>query len=361
MTLQTGLRGLPSSVDDMFGWLRKIFCPGEVKEFRLRFEFDVNDDGSLVARVLRQRGKKFEPVMDVSSFWEYGDIKRDNGQRLLISPKSFEAILALRRLSPRPQQDGSILVDIYPHVLQYLRKTGCLSETKRAKQIAVSNDIVRPACEIDLELKTGLLVRTGYSVPGREGLVALEELDLTQDKKFALVENIYIAVQTEVSPQVQEWLSQTERNISLDHVPSFFKKDLPMLLKQMNAKLSNSASKIVIIDDPLPPFVRVTAVTDEWIDFDLAYGTGQLKISHDIASHMKSTHLHPDSYTWIEVNSKMVQQVDKQLSKLEVNSTPHGYSIHVEAYKDLENFMETIDAHKEVCPAYEELLERPPF
>jgi len=346
----------------MFQWLHRLFHPGDIKQLDIRIELDQDEEGCLIARLQERKGQRYQAVSDPSALWEYGEIQRIGSDRYLISPKGFETILALRHLAPRPRPDGSMDVELQPQVLQHLRKTGSLVENERCKGIIISDESVRPVCEIDLESKTGLVVRTGYRLPGEEDLFSLEDLALTQDGHFVESGGTYFPLQRDLPGRVQEWLSEKEYRIPLDQVPEFFKEQLPFLTKTLNAKLSNRAGKIVIIEDPLRPHLRITGVENEWIDFDLVYGTSNLKISHDTASQMKSSHLHPDDYTWIGgIQREVIQRVDELLSELNVTATPHGYSLPVLKYKELEAFSQQIDAYKDVCPAYEELLERPPF
>jgi len=172
----------------------------------------------------------------------------------ILSEDDRQTILSLKSLNPEIEIDGSLLFEIEPPVLNYLRKKN-VSESKDAKLVKVLDKPIKPTAEVAYDQNTGVTVKTGYKLEDDQKLLSANEIKLTKDGKYTRLGNTFIPI-AKVSSEVEDMLQKGEVNYSIKNIPEFFLRDLVLIKKEFNAVLTDLVKKynaeggLVIVQEP---------------------------------------------------------------------------------------------------------------
>lgn len=342
----------------MLAWLRRRFRRSETRTFSLTFTMDKTIDGRHAVRVYRQIDGRREPITDVEPWWRYGYHQERRTVRGLViyvlAEKDRQTLLALKSLNPEIKADGTLLFDFAPPILSYLRQKENIDESSASQQLKVSNQRLRPAAHINFDPQKGMDIHTGYRVGEEDALVPPDELATTADGKYALSGDTFFPLPKRMNKKTRDWLKRPHHHIPIDQIPEFFLRDLVLLQKSFTAVLTDLASRVQVIDEPLKPVVGVHKDERGWLDFYVGYEAGDVKLPHSLlGQHLDDPFLRVDDVTWVKTDAKTWQHTDRQMEKLEAGETgDDGYRVAVARFASLEEFIESIGGQAELSAAY---------
>lgn len=342
----------------MFRGLTNRFRRARLTDLPLEFALDLGDQGKHVVKVYTVIGGQREQVEDIRGLWSYGFILEREEGRYAIGNESLETLLAMRSLNPEIRQDGTMVFDICPPVLRYLRARDSIDETEQSEELQIADKPLKPTSSIDYEPGKGLTVKAGYHREGTDDLITSDELILTPDEGYARIDKTFYPVDRHLNPSVKEWLDRATTTVPLDGIPEFFKRDLVLLRTQMGAVLTESASTIRVIDSQFEPRVRVDSGEPGWLDFNVNYVVGGYALPRDLIRRAKERYVQADDNTWIRLDSETIAATEKHLRELNAEVTADGFRMPAAQFASLEEFIEQIGGIRELSAEYSRFLDQ---
>lgn len=335
--------------------LRRLLRGTKIVELPLGFTLHVDDKGRhLIEAYMTVDGNRSK-VKNIRELWNYGfSVEKDN-VRYVLSDESLKTLLAIKSMNPEVTEDGTIISDVYPTVLNYLRRMENISEDQASKRIRVQDLTLKHLAKVSYDPAEGIHVKAGYDVPGHDDVVRLGDLKKSPDGEYVRSEDSFYRVPDE-SPKVREWIETQERTIGLEDIPEFFKQDLVLLKSNFNAVLTDQAKGITIIEEKPQPIVKVDIDERGWLDFEVDYKAGDYELSHDLFK-TESDYVHPNENAWIKVDHNAVNETDKQIEALDAEKTDKGYRIPVTRFLSLEDAIEHMGGVRQVSAEYQRFLD----
>ncbi len=342
----------------MLSGLRNRFRRVRVQDLLLEFTLDLDKEDKHVAKVYSMVDGQREQVTDIRGLWSYGfTLEHPTGQ-YSISRETCETLLAMRSLNPNIQPDGSMVFDVCPPVLRYLRTRAAIDEALTSKELEIAEKPLEPASLVDFEPGKGLKVRSGFRQDGKGDFIARDKLELTPDKGYVRTGKCFYPVDQNLNPKIKEWIDRVVTNVPLDRIPEFFKRDLVLLKTQMSAVLTERANSIQIIDSQFSPRVRVESDEPGWLDFQVDYVVGDYELPADLIRRAKQEYVQPDDHTWVSLDSQTIADTEKRLRELGAQPIAGGFRVPVTQFASLEEFIEQIGGIREVSADYARFLEQ---
>jgi len=296
-------------------------------------------------------------VTNVREFWSYGFSFDKDNIRYVLDRESLNTLLAIRSMNPEVTEDGMIISEVYPTVLDYLRKREGVYEDSTSKRIKVQETPLKHRAKISYDPAKGVHVKAGYEVPGHEDVVRLIDLRKAPDGEYVRFGDDFYRIPEEEDSKVREWVEAQEKIIGLEDVPEFFKRDLVLLKSKFNAVLTDQARKITVIEEQFRPRFQVNAGERGWLDFHIDYEVGEYELPHDLFKNAKSAYLRIDENTWIKVDRNSINETNKQLEALDAVETDSGYRIPITKFASLEEAIEHIGGTEQVSAEYQRFLD----
>jgi len=340
----------------MLSWLRKKLSGSKLQDMELEFTVDLTEDGKHLLKACQLIEGERVPPTSIAKLWTYGSKFEINGKRYKVSAEDFDTLGALRSLNPQPNEDGSLVFDVYPSVLSYLRTRPRLKESEKAKELRVSKEPLKPMAQVDYQSGHGLIVKTGWGASGLSRLVHPKEVVHTEDGKHIRIGNCFFPAPKKPPPEVERFLENPEIAVHPDEIPEFFKRDLVLLKTKLGAVLTDEAQSLKVIEKSFTPSVSITTDNKGWLDFDIGYTVEGYRLPHNLCKALKGRHARPNEKTWIKIDSGIVASTDRRLCDLGAEETEQGYRLPVMKFTSLEEFIEVIGGKRIVSEAYNEFL-----
>ncbi|NMC29934.1 MAG: DEAD/DEAH box helicase [Pelolinea sp.] len=345
----------------MFNNFLQIFKRIEVKPIELSFEMDINSKGQHIVHIYRngESEKQSKENIEKLMAYDYSETIQENNHPSIYTLKNEDrqTILSLKSLNPEVKPDGSLVFDIEPPVLNYLRKKE-ISETKRAKTVKVLEKSIDPTAQISYDKKTGIKINVGYKLDGKEEITPINELDLTKDRKYTRIKNTFIPIK-KVSQYAEEILKKGELSYSIKEIPEFFIRDLVLIKKDFNAVLTDLAKNIQIITEPATPVISIAKDPQGWLDFDVHYNHKNFSLPRDLVLKAKENgdnYLQVDDLTWVKIDENTINKTEKRLEELEASLTNDGFRLPASEFASLEEFIDAIGGKRILDEAYQEFI-----
>ncbi len=330
-------------------------------EIPLEFHVDLGEGGPhLIAVYGVLKGRRWK-IKDVPRLWHYGATVELGGKVYAVSREDVEVLLALKSLNPAVREDGTLVCDLYPPVLQYLRKkTYKVRETERAKALRIAEDPLEPAIEVDYRPEEGLRVKAGYYDEGSGRVLKEDELHRIErgPRRYARIGNTVRPLPQIAHPEVREWVTAGERVIPHRHIPEFFVRDLVLLKTHMKAVLTDEAAEIKVIEAPMRPVVRLDVEAPGWLELQIGFESGGFKLPPEVlASRRKPKYVKVEEKTWVRFDGKLYRRVMGKLRELGAVRTERGFRLPLMKFASLEEFIREIGGVRVVEDEYRRFLE----
>lgn len=336
--------------------LRRLLRGTRMAELQLDFTINVDDKDHNVVDIYMTVDGNRSKVKNIRELWNYGFSVEKNNVRYTLSDKNLKTLLAIKSMNPEVTEDGTIISDVYPKVLNYLRQRENISEDQASKRIKVQDLTLKHLAKVSYDPAEGMHVKAGYDVPGHDGVAVLDDMKKSPDEEYLRFEDSFYRVPDE-NPRVKAWVETQDNTIGLDKVPEFFKQDLVLLKSNFNAVLTDQAKDVIVVDERLQPRVKVDTDERGWLDFEVDYKAGEYELSHDLFKNSKSGYVHPNENTWIRVDRNVVNEMDKQIEVLDAEKTDKGYRIPVTRFLSLEDAIEHMGGIRQVSDEYQHFLD----
>ncbi len=337
----------------MFSIIKSLFSTS-----KLDFKLDVNDKNQhLVEVFINIQGNK-EKLQNINALWNYGTKINTNGKSYKINHNDIEILLSLRSLNPDIYPDGTMVFDVCPPVLKYLRKRKSVFETEISKNsFHLTNKELIPSATIDYEKNKCLKITTGLKTDKTSDFIGDNSIIKTRAGNYVFLDKKFYKVPKTFDNETKELLELNDKKIYLSDIPEFFKKDLVLLRTKLNAVLTQNASKITIHTKKIRPKVRINKTEKGWLDFDINYVGDDLEIPFNIYSEGKE-YMQVNDYSWVEIDKLKHNNLKQKLHKLNPEKTDTGFRIPITRFSSLEDFIEHIGGIREISKEYSNFLEQ---
>jgi SNF2 family DNA or RNA helicase len=347
----------------MFDRLSQLIKGVQNKRLELEFGMDLTDNGEHIVSVQIKGRNGHLTNLELQRLLTYGYQEKalENNQQVIYTLKDEDrqTILALKSLNPEINTDGSLIFDIEPPVLRYLRKKN-IPESTKSVTVQIQENPAKPTARISLESNEGIKIETGYQLEGSEDLVSVKDIKTTRDGKYTRIGNIFVPL-AKINDQAKELLEQKTIQISPKDIPEFFLRDLVLIKKEFNAVLTDLADKIQILSDPLETIVNVKKDAQGWLDFNIEYNTHGFVLPAGLIAKAKKEQLkyvQVNDSTWVEIDQKVIEKTEKQLKELDAILTENGYRLPVSEFASLDEFITKIGGRAALDQAYQEFLDQ---
>jgi superfamily II DNA or RNA helicase len=265
---------------------------------------------------------------------------------------------SIQSLNPDLEADGSLVFDVLPPVLSYLRKKANVKEEPAARDVVVEKTPLSPTASIEFDPRTGVEVKAGYRYGNDPKLIPESELKLTPDGKWARVGNRFVPMPTVLSAAQKTLLQQGGRSVPLPDVPEFFQRDLVLYHTEFNAVLGDLASQVRIVRDPLQPVFHLDQNTPGWLSFHVTYQANGVTVSQDQLNQLgDQPYIRLNPTTWLKADGSIPQEVAEGCEMLGAIPSPGGYRLPAHAFASLEEFMAEVGGRQVVSEAYRRFLD----
>jgi SNF2 family DNA or RNA helicase len=141
-------------------------------------------------------------------------------------------------------------------------------------------------------------------------------------------------------------------------VPVFFLQDLAALKGVAAARLTPAAAAVEVVEGGAPRFA-VDASVPGWLDFDVTYGSGQLRVplaaaEEAVAAGEEVVEVAPGKY--VRIDPESVKQTAREMEALGANSSKEGYRVQAERIGRLQDVIAGLGGEEEVTAAYQAFL-----
>ncbi|MBN1315754.1 MAG: HEAT repeat domain-containing protein [Anaerolineales bacterium] len=345
----------------LFDRLLRIFQGIRVKPLPLKIEVDLDDSGQYQITFFKELPDGREQIKDVHQLLDYGyrEVSKDGRTVYRLMPYDRQALLALKSLNPVISPDGFVTSQVVPSILKYWRAKRSIQETEKAKTLKINDKPLAPTARIDFDPKKGLDIKIGYREEESEQVLPADQLQPTADSDYVRIGNTFTRLPQKLSAAAENLLQIGSRFISIHGVPEFFLRDLVLIRKEFNAVLTDLASQIKIIEEPVQPVLRVSSDEKGWLDFEVSYQAGGLSIPHNLLAKQKDKkHFQVNSMTWLTNNPAAIEKTTRELEKLEAIPIEGGYRVPAARFASLEEFIQELGGQAELSASYRAFLDQ---
>ena len=340
---------------------RAVGLEPRVGELPLEFHVDLDGDGKHLISVYGVlKGKRFR-IEDVPNLWHYGAAVELGGRLYTIPREDVEVLLALRSLDPAVREDGTLVCDIYPPILRYLRKKPYkVRETERARALRISDDPLEPALEVDYAPGEGLRVTAGYYDEGSGRVLREDELEVIErgSRRYARLGTTIRPLPENLGHEARRWMETGTRTIPHHRIPEFFARDLVLLKTEMRAVLTEEAAGIRVLDGPMRPRVRIDVDGPGWLEFQVGFESNGFEIPAEVLGTRRvPKYVQVAEKTWVRFDGKLFREISRRLKALGAEATVRGYRLPLTRFASLEEFIREIGGVRVVEREYRRFLE----
>lgn len=338
----------------------RLFHPVQVAPLNLEFTADMDASGRYRVYIKKNYADRTEQVTDWRPLLRYGYQEKlpDGKIVLVLGTSDWQTLQSIQSLNPDVEADGGLVFDVLPPVLSYLRQKENVKETPAARDLVVEKTPLSVSATITFDPKTGAEVKAGYRDGNQPEIIPESKLNLTPDGKWARMGNRFVPMPGKLSTAQKALLQQGSRTVSLPEIPEFFQRDLVLYHTEFNAVLSDLATEVRIIRQPMKPIFHLDQNTPGWLSFRLTYQAGDVAIAHDQLLKLDNQdYARINPTTWIKVNAKQAQEIAEGCEKLGAVPSPGGYRLPVHAFASLEEFMAEVGGQHVVSEAYRRFLD----
>jgi superfamily II DNA or RNA helicase len=346
----------------MLDRFRKTLQQTETVFIPLEYELDLDDQGRHLVRIYARWEQGRQQIHNVAELWQYGfneTIETEEGQWVyLVSDEDQQIFFSLRSMNPLVWEDGTLVFDIEPPVLSFLRAKTQVRESEAAEQIQILADPLQPTLNIDYEPDQGLQIQSGFTLNGNPDLIPADEIHPTPSGRFVRAGNTF-APRDEISPQAAAILQNPHVVIQRHNIPEFIQRDLVMLKTEFNAVLTDLAQQIQVIDETFQPTVHVKKNDRGWLDFEVDYKAGGYSLPPGLLTEKGGDRfIQVDDTTWVQFDPETVNNVAAEMDGLAATQVDAGYRLPISEFANLEEFITDIGGKAELSKAYQEFLDQ---
>ena len=348
----------------MANFWQRLFHRVQVVPLKLDFSLDMDEDGRHRVRVKKAYDDRVEDVTDVRPLLQYGyrEQSSDRRQHHVVSEADWQTLQSIRSLNPEFVEDGSLVFDVLPPVLSYLRRKGNVEEKPASQRVTISKTPLQPAVTVALDPQTGVDVTPGYRDGPDTGFIPQDRLKITSDGKWARLDDRFLPLPKTLTENQKTVLQGGNRHVPLENVPEFFQRDLVLYQSEFNAVLTDLAQQVRIVQEPLKPLFHLDQSEPGWLDFKVEYQSGDVALRQDQLVEIDGQKYFPlNATTWVKLNKKTadtIRAVKTECERLGATLTVDGYRVPAHTFATLEEFIQQMGGQAAVSAAYQRFLDQ---
>jgi len=175
------------------------------------------------------------PVKNVSELWRHGFVEESKGVKRHIELEDLKALLAIKSANPSIDLNGVVRFELNPSVLHYLREKRFVVESESSRNFIISSDGIKKRVDVSYDPRSGLLIKTGYQISGKDEIIPRKQLRRTSDPEYVRIDDsFYPAPKEEHDERLNDFIEREEIRIDGDRIENFFEKDLEFLNKNFD-------------------------------------------------------------------------------------------------------------------------------
>ena len=330
---------------------------------KAKLSFDVTQKDArnflVSVHVIAENTENPVKLKDISNIDRYGGRIQVGENDYPVKTEDFETLLSILDRSPKFTEDGSLIFEIFPPELEYLRERKNVAFSENVKELSVSEEEAEPAVEVEYDPEEGVEVKPGYQTDSSEEVKESEELTDIGNGWLRFGNEFY--KKPDVAESTDDFLNQSSLQIDLKDVPEFFLRDLALLDSEMTTVLTDKAKEVNVVDSTPEPTVSVNKSSKGWLDFDIEYEVkghqlSQQELSQRISKKDGSDFQRLDDNTWVKVDEEKIEKYNDYLEDIGAKKTDEGYRVEASKYRSLEEFIEDIGGNKKASKAYQDFL-----
>ncbi len=333
----------------MLGWVKQLFRKVQFEPITLAFGMELNSVGQHIVTLSQELNGLWEPVRNISALWRYGyrEETEDPFIAYVLTDPDRQTLHALRSLYPLVQSDGSLLVEMTPTILRYLRSKHNLVEGAKSQQLQISDQSARLAARIDFDPTIGIQIEAGYMLQNSEPFVPAREFTRTANGSFIKRANTFWPIIDDANPIVEKLLAESSRRIALSDVPGFVTGEQETIRKTFVTSISEQADCLRVVQDKWTAAVHTVTPKDApdssqgSITFQVEYRVADYRVTHDhITNRSDEQYYRCDETTWLVIDHPLVDRIQAKLDELGVERVEVGYRLPISRLDTLRAYIE---------------------
>ena len=340
----------------MFSWIKSLIGLDNRKKLNLEYTLDMVGDGKQAIEIYYLVDGLKKKIKDLEKLWDYGSYISANEKKYFVGINDIEILNSMKSLNPEIRADGSLIFDVCPPVLKYLRRKHSVYQSDRAKAVIIEETPLEPTATIDYEPNSTLEVKIGMKSPKTNAIHSFKNLHITPDLGYAKIDNSCFPLPEIKTDKTKELLMLESVSVPSQKIPEFFKRDLVLIKSNFSAVLNDQAKKISVIEESFEPIVKINTGEKGWLEFGLSYKAGNLILPFQDVSKCQNAYIQVDDYNFVELDNKAIEQTKKYLDVLQAESTANRFKVPVNSFYSLEEFIESIGGEKILSREYQKFL-----
>jgi len=336
----------------LIGRIRGYFIRPKIIERNLEFQVDYEDGYHFVSVYLLHENGEKERIEDIQNLWRHGFLYETDREKHVITQKDFESLLAIRALNPKIDDNGVIRSEVFPSVLNYLRKNDSVYETDSSKQLLVHDEPLPKIVELDHVPDVGINASTGYRIEGSDEIIAKSELNSTQDPDYSRIGNEFYLTPVEEDERIKEYLESGGFSVSESDIPDFLLRDLAFLKSNFNAVILGNVEQLKVVQYDMIPQFSLHIEERGWLDFKVDYKIGEYVIPFNLFN-VQNGYVKANDTTWVEADEKAFEALKAQLEDIGAEVYGDGFRTEITKFQSLEELIAHIGGLRSISEAYE--------
>ena len=168
-------------------------------------------------------------VKKPTELWRHGFMEAGKGIKFLIEQEDLLVLLAIKSTNPSIAGDSIIRFEIYPSILNYMRNKSSIVESESSKNIIISADRLKKRVDVSYDPRSGLFIKTGYQISGKEDIIPKKQLIKTSDPEYVSINDSFYPAPGEHNERLNNFIEKGEMRIDVDHIDDFFQRELEFL------------------------------------------------------------------------------------------------------------------------------------
>ncbi len=334
--------------------IRGFFVRTEIIERNLEFNVDYDNVCHIITvDLLDDKGEK-ERITDIRSLWNHGFLYETDREKHVIAQKDYETLLAIRAFNPKIDSNGLIRSEVFPSVLNYLRKNPSVKETDSSESLTIHDEPLPLVAELEYVPDKGINASVGYRVSDSDEVIPKSELNPTQDPDYTRVGKEFYLTPVVEDERINEYVESGGFSIPEADMPQFLLRDLAFLRSNFSAVLLGKIESLKVVQDEMVPQFSLDIQEKGWLDFKVGYKVGEYTLPLNLFKKAKNGFVKVDDNTWAKVDEKELEALKAQLEEFEAHAYKDGFRTDITKFQNLEELIAHVGGLRSLSEEYEQ-------
>ncbi len=294
-----------------------------------------------------------QQIKDIPSLWNHGFFNDNEHEKQVIAQKDYETLLAIRALNPRIDNNGVIRSEVYPSVLNYLRRNDSVKESESSEELIIHDQPLSTAVELEYTHKEGIKASAGYQIEGSDEIVLKKGLNQTQDPDYLQIGKNFYLTPVIKDDLIRDYIDSGGFSVAEADIPHFLLRDIAFLRSNFSAVLLDQIESLNVVQDEMVPQFSLDIQEKGWLEFKVDYKIGEYVLPLDLFKKTKNGFVQIDDTTWAKVDEKELEVLKAQLDELEAQVYKDGFRTDISKFQNLEELIAFVGGLRAVSEEYE--------